>query len=120
MKKQDRAERAARARHAREAAGLSQTDFAELMGCSRQLIGAIEAGGNMSVDHLLVYSVHGRVSTDSIVHGAPELAPPHEHHIAEQFARLDPWLRTKLWPLYQVFVRPALRQQGAADPTRQV
>jgi transcriptional regulator with XRE-family HTH domain len=105
MKNQPRVERGARARHARESALLSQSEVAELIGCSRQLVGSIEAGGAMSVDQLVVYSVHGRTSTDAIVFGTPQAAGPEDKYVAEQFARLDPWLRAKLWPLYQVFVR---------------
>jgi hypothetical protein len=76
------------------------------MGCSRQLVGVIENGGNMSVDQLAAYCLHGRVSADEIVFGTPAQAAPHECDVARQFAAMDPWLRTRLWALYQVFVRP--------------
>jgi transcriptional regulator with XRE-family HTH domain len=109
MKQQLRQERGRRARQAREAAGLSQSDFAELVGCSRQLIGSIEAGGAMSVEQLEAYCTHGKCTAQSIVFGTPEQAPPTEDDVARQFAQLDPWLRERLWPLYQVFVRPGAK-----------
>lgn len=115
MKMQVRRERGRRARLARESAGLSQTDMGELMGCSRQLVGSIEAGGNMNVDQLEAYCVHGKCTSDSIVFGTPQELPD-DDAIARQFAKLEPWLRDRLWPLYQVFIRPAAREKAPSDP----
>jgi transcriptional regulator with XRE-family HTH domain len=107
-----------RIRLALKKAGLSHALLAEEMGCSRQLVGTWVAGGTMNVDQLAQLCLLAKCTPTSILYGEPpaeifsgdgsknRLEAP----AAEQFGRLDPWLRDRLWPLYQVFVRP-----GAPD-----
>lgn len=117
MKNQARKERGLRAKRAREAVGLSQSDMANRIGCSRQLIGSIEKGGNMNLEQLEAYCVHAKCSADSLMFGVPD-EEQEDDAIARQFARLEPWLRARLWMLYQVFVRPGARA-GEREPTRE-
>lgn len=113
MKKKNREERGRRVAEARQLAGLSQTEVAERMGCSRQLIGSIENGGNMSVDQLETMCAMFGCSAESIVFGSvPEQAHLGDD-IAVEFKKLRPGLREQLWMLYQVFIR-----RGAQDPAR--
>jgi transcriptional regulator with XRE-family HTH domain len=118
MKNQSRRERSARLRQARISAHLSQQDMANRLGCSRQLVGVLEAGGNLSADQLEAWCVACSCSADTIVFGAP-----HDDccgdEIAQQFARLEPGLRQRLWMLYQVFVRrPAPDGAAVASSAR--
>lgn len=103
-------DRGLRLKAAREAAGLSQQYMAEQMGCSRQLIGSIESGGNVSVDQLETMCVHYRCACDSIVFGSAADAP--DDLMAREFAKLEPAVRDRIWMLYQVFMR-----RGAAFDT---
>jgi transcriptional regulator with XRE-family HTH domain len=117
MNNQNRRERGARAKRVRKAAGLSQSEMAVLLGCSRQLVGALERGGNMSVDQLQAYCIHGKCTPGYIVFGSedgPAEAELTGDAVASEFAKLSPSLRARLWMLYQVFVRP-----GVAEPAGQ-
>lgn len=110
-----RRERGTRIDAALKKAGLSYTFIAEQMGCSRQLVGSWCAGGNISADQLGRLCLLARCSTDSIIYGTADedLATD---PIAQQFERLEPVLRQRMWTLYQVFIRPGAAER-AQEPS---
>lgn len=100
-----RKERGQRLARVRQAAGLSQTYIAEQIGRSRQVVGSWEEGGNISADDLSMYCALCGVTPNDVILGSPqELGAD----LSRQFAAVPEPLRSRLWMLYEVFLRPGI------------